>query len=67
MNSSFADILRQLATSRGSSPALTFEDQTWSFGQLHEMSSRSANALKAAGVGQGDRVALLAKKLRRVF
>ena len=67
MNSSFADILRQLATSRGSSPALTFEDQTWSFAQLHEMSSRSANALKAAGVGQGDRVALLTKNCAECF
>ena len=67
MNSSFADILRQLATSRGSSPALTFEDQTWSFAQLHERSSRTANALKAAGVGQGDRVALLTKNCAECF
>ena len=67
MNSSFADILRQLAISRGSSPALTFEDQTWSFEQLHERSSRTANALKAAGVGQGDRVALLTKNCAECF
>jgi len=67
MNSSFANILRQLAISRGSSPALTFEDQTWSFAQLHERSSRSANALKAAGVGQGDRVALLTKNCAECF
>jgi len=67
MNSSFADILRQLAISRGSSPALTFEDQTWSFAQLHERSSRTANALKAAGVGQGDRVALLTKNCAECF
>jgi long-chain acyl-CoA synthetase len=67
MNSSFADILRQLATSRGSSPALTFEDQTWSFAQLHERSSRTANALKAAGVGLGDRMALLTKNCAECF
>ena len=67
MNSSFADILRQLAISRGSSPALTFEDQTWSFAQLHERSSRTANALKAVGVGQGDRVALLTKNCAECF
>jgi len=67
MNSSFANILRQLAISRGSSPALTFEDQTWSFAQLHERSSRTANALKAAGVGQGDRVALLTKNCAECF
>ena len=67
MTTSFADILRQLAISRGSSPALTFEDQTWSFAQLHERSSRSANALMAAGVGQGDRVALLTKNCAECF
>ena len=67
MNSSFADILRQLAISRGSSPALTFEDQTWSFAQLHERSSRTANALKAAGVGLGDRMALLTKNCAECF
>ena len=59
MNSSFADILRQLAISRGSSPALTFEDQTWSFARLHERSSRSANALMAAGDRDGSAEALL--------
>jgi long-chain acyl-CoA synthetase len=67
MNSSFADILRQLATNRGTSPALTFEDQTWSFAQLQDRSSRSANALKSVGVGQGDRVALLSKNCAECF
>ena len=67
MNANFADILRQLARTRGAAPALSFEDQTWSFAQLHEKSSRSANALREAGVGPGDRVALLTKNCAECF
>ena len=57
----FADIVRQQAASRPQAPALTYDGATWSFAQLHAYSSQSANALRAAGVGAGDRVALLTK------
>jgi acyl-CoA synthetase (AMP-forming)/AMP-acid ligase II len=43
------------------SPALSFEGVTWSFAELHELSSRSAQALLDEGVKAGDRVALLTK------
>ncbi len=57
----YADILRQHAAERPDAPALTFGERTWSFAQLHEGSLRAAQALRAAGVQPGDRVALLTK------
>ena len=59
--STFAQIIREHAQHRAASPALSFEDVTWSFGELHELSSRSAQALLNEGVKAGDRVALLTK------
>jgi long-chain acyl-CoA synthetase len=61
MSQTFAQILRQHAADTPQAPALTFEDTTWSFAQLDALSSRSARALQAEGVGPGDRVALLTK------
>ena len=49
MYPSYAQMLRQLAQDRPSAPALTFEGETWTFAQLHERSSQTANALQAAG------------------
>ena len=57
----FAQIIREHAKERPSSPALSFEGVTWSFAELHELSSRSAQALLSEGVKAGDRVALLTK------
>lgn len=57
----FAQIIREHAQQRAASPALSFEGVTWSFGELHELSSRSAQALLNEGVQAGDRVALLTK------
>ncbi len=67
MPKSFAYILRQLAKDRPDSPALTFDGDTWTFEQLNAVSSHTASALKAAGVEQGDRVALLTKNCRECF
>ena len=67
MYPSYAQMLRQLAQDRPSAPALTFEGETWTFAQLHERSSQTANALQAAGVGVGDRVALLTKNCAECF
>ncbi len=39
-------------------PAARFLGHTWSYGQLEACSNRLARALRAAGVGKGDRVAL---------
>lgn len=57
----FAQIIREHAQQRPASPALSFEGVTWSFAELHELSSRSAQALLDEGVKAGDRVALLTK------
>ena len=54
-----ADIVRAHATERPDAPALDFEGRTVSFGELDERSSRVAQALRAAGVGRGDRVAFV--------
>ncbi len=61
MSQTFAQIIREHAANTPQAPALTFEGVTWSFAQLDGFSSQSANALRAAGVGPGDRVALLTK------
>jgi len=59
--STFAQIIREHAQRRPEAPALSFEGSTWSFADLHRLSSRSAQALRSAGVNAGDRVALLTK------
>ena len=64
---SYAQILRQHAAERPAAPALTYAGQTWSFAQLHERSSRVAQALRTEGVGPGDRVALLSKNCAECF
>lgn len=61
MSQTFAQIIREHAANTPQAPALTFEGVTWSFSQLDGFSSQIANALRAAGVGPGDRVALLTK------
>lgn len=67
MNTSFAHLLREHARVRPNLPALTFEDETWTFSQLHAKSSQAANAMLAAGVKAGDRVALLSKNCAECF
>src|SRR5579884_1114486 len=64
---SFAQILREHAARRPDASALTFEDETQSFADLHARSSRAANALRASGVKAGDRVALLTRNRAECF
>src|ERR1051326_5295853 len=56
-----ADLPRLLATAQGSKIALITEDQQISYQDLHAISNRIANALTAAGVVAGDRIAMLAR------
>jgi long-chain acyl-CoA synthetase len=56
-----ADIIRTHGRERPDAPALEFEERTVSFGELDARSSQVAQALKAAGVGAGDRVAYIDK------
>ncbi len=67
MTRSYAEILRSLAADRPDAPALTYDDQTWSFAELHTRSSRTAQALRAAGVQAGDRVGLLTRNCAECF
>ncbi len=60
-----AAIVRRFATETPDAPALTFVDQhaektTQTFVELDQRSSKTANALMAANVGHGQRVAILA-------
>ncbi|MBC7236333.1 MAG: AMP-binding protein [Chloroflexi bacterium] len=52
------DFLEQSASKFGSKVALVFEDQRLTYEQIDAMANRLANALIAAGVRRGDRVAI---------
>ncbi|HEY7071347.1 MAG TPA: long-chain-fatty-acid--CoA ligase, partial [Acidimicrobiales bacterium] len=56
-----ADVVRVHAARRPDAPALEIAGRTVTFGELDERSSRVAQALRAAGVGPGDRVAFIDK------
>ena len=56
-----ADIPRVQAKARGASPAVNFDGAVTTFAQLDRQSDQVAAALAAHGVGQGARVAVLAK------
>lgn len=62
---SLADVLSLQAVANGDGSALTFVDDvsaptTLTYGELDRRSCQTANALLDAGVGRGDRVAILA-------
>ena len=63
----FAEIIREHAATRPQASALSFEGATWSFADLHELSSKAANALLSEGVRPGDRVAVLTKNRSEFF
>jgi acyl-CoA synthetase (AMP-forming)/AMP-acid ligase II len=56
-----AGFIREQAELTPDGPCLSFGDRELTFSELDERSSRLATALVAAGVGPGDRVAILAK------
>src|ERR1700727_2892869 len=56
-----ADMVRMRAKSRGNSIACEFEGRQTSFAELDIATNRVANALRALGVKQGDRIAYLGK------
>jgi long-chain acyl-CoA synthetase len=53
------DLLLKGAEIRSDRPALIFHEQTVTYGQLCDETSRLASALRERGVGPGDRVAVL--------
>jgi long-chain acyl-CoA synthetase len=56
-----SDIVRTWASERPDHPALRWPAGAYTWAELDERSNRAAQALRAAGVGPGDRVALLDK------
>ncbi|MEM9669923.1 MAG: long-chain-fatty-acid--CoA ligase [Pseudomonadota bacterium] len=62
-----ADFARQQAKLRGGKTAFWFEGTETSFAELNARSNRIANALIAADVKPGDRVAYLGKNLDRYY
>jgi long-chain acyl-CoA synthetase len=58
---SIAGIVRTHARERPDALAIHYEGADFTFRDLDERSSRLANALAAAGIGEGDRVAFLDK------
>jgi len=62
-----ADIIRTHGVERPQSVAVEVGDHSATFGELHERSSRLANALAAAGVAPGDRVASIDKNSMEFF
>ncbi|MGW0568249.1 fatty acid--CoA ligase [Streptomyces tauricus] len=55
------------AEHRPSTPAVLCEGRTLTYGQLHGESNRVAHALRAAGLGPGDRVAYLGKESEHYY
>lgn len=67
MTFSVAGTIRKQAKERGSSTAITFQDRTITFGEIDERSSRVAQGLREAGVGEQDRIAFLDKNCPEYF
>src|SRR6476620_3238777 len=67
MPGAFATILREHAARSPNAPALTCDDETWTFAELDARTSRSAQALLAEGVGPGDRVGILARNCAEFY
>ena len=62
-----ADVIRVHAAQRPDAAALVVDDRAISYAELDERSSRTAQALRAAGVGPGDRVVFLEKNGAELF
>ena len=58
------DLLRRSAARMPDRTALVFRGRRDSYAQLNEAANRAANGLRAAGIGPGDRVALLSRNSR---
>lgn len=67
MSFTLANLVRGHAKERPHQVAFTHGDRSMTFGSLNERSSRVASALVAAGVGPGDRVAVLMKNSLEYF
>lgn len=64
---SMADVIRDHARRRPDRVCILFGDSQTTYEELDRRSNRVANALAAAGVGRGARVAILAKNVDTFF
>ncbi|MCB2051897.1 MAG: AMP-binding protein [Novosphingobium sp.] len=55
------DLLRKHTNDRPDALCLTLDNETLSFAQLNDRSSRLGNALLSKGIAKGDRIALIAR------
>ncbi len=58
-------LLHRAVQVSGNQPAIIFNDQEWTYKDLHDRAGRFAGALKAHGLADGDRVAILALNSHR--
>ena len=56
------DLVRRQADARPDAPAIVWDDDLWTYGQLERVSNQLARALIACGCRRGDRVCLLVPK-----
>jgi len=59
VTNSLAGLIRAQADARPGKAAIAFAGRDLTYGELDRRSSQAAQALRAAGVGEGDRVALI--------
>jgi long-chain acyl-CoA synthetase len=59
--------VHDIAAAEPGRPAIFFEGTTMTFGELDAAASRAAHALRRAGVGSGDRVAVMLHNTPEVF
>jgi len=62
-----AGLIREHSATIGDRPAFTFEGRVMTYRDLDERSSRVAQGLRAAGLGAGDRVAVLDRNGLELF
>jgi long-chain acyl-CoA synthetase len=67
MAETLADMIRERGVDHADSPAITYQDRTLTFAELDARSNQVAHALRAAGIGRGDRVAILDKNVPEFF
>jgi len=62
-----AELIREQVAEQPDRPALTFEGQTWTYREIDERASRTAQGLLALGVQPGDRIATVVKNVPAFF
>ncbi len=67
MVDTLADMIRERAVDHADAPAITARGETITFAELDRRSNQVANALHAAGIRRGDRVAVLDKNVPEFF